>query len=567
MSTFGYNYPDYARIIDENPELRKIDEKSTKDVLNGLNQASEKKSKSKSKNSKVFSPDKINPKIIYKELSITVTFDEYKTYLNEIWNFINKKDMFNLDELKDRLKNNKIANIFGRNNGEIKNDMIIRIIIAILAVNNIDNIIKTKIEGDMLFNIEKLELLDEDSKKKLLEQADEYLKIIKSNSNGDFSNSKLVPFNIAVLPPGDWTSIEYKKILNAERANMGSFAVLFTSYFIPMFLLKFIVYIFEQAVSLFMTYKKYVPQAYIRTINFVAIMLKGALNKREQQKCVRITGLLDKGKYKLTFDDDNRVNADECNTKFPGIRNFLSRQRCKSLANTRNKLSLKYNKKCMPKASSKSSTKSSSKSSSKASTKSSSKSSTKLSSKSSSKSSKGGRRTRKKYAGARQPNPLVMGLLGLGFYSGLCASWTAIFASAFSDPQHPNYAVAAVFWFITNILGSITGCCAAIGVLDFGSSWIKRQIEYWRDRRVNNIYQSLRGSNVVRDDINLGVVDVDHINLNGVDAPSHNNLNDGHGNNDPNDDPNIDPMDYPNQLGFESNQIRNEDEDEDENNN
>jgi hypothetical protein len=551
MNTFDYKYPNYVKIIADNSELITTDEKSTESVLKELKKETEKESKSK--NSKSSIPKNVSASNINKQLSVTVSLDEYSKYLNEIWNFINVSGIFDLDELKKRLRKSmrtKAENIFGRNDVQIKNDMIIRIIIATLAINHVNG---ENPDGDISFTFTKLKL-DDDLKAALLKQADKYLKIIKSNSNGDFRNSKLVPFNIAILPPGGWTSIEYKKILNAERANMGSFAVLLTSYFIPLFLLKHIVDLLERTVILLMPRQNIIPLAFIRSINFVAIMLKGALNKREQEECVRITSLLDDGKYKLTFDENNRVNANECDTKFKW--NLLSRTRCRNLAKTRNKLSSKYNKKCMPKSSSKSSRKSSSKS------------------------SRGGRRTRKKYAGSREPNTLVAGLLGLGFYSGVLAAWTSIFAAAFSNPVHPNYPVAAVFWFITNILGSITGCCAAIGVLDFGSYWIKRQIEYRRERLENNIYRPFPNDPNVLPNINNNldnhVVAPDDINLNDGDAlPNINNINDGDAPADNNPDierDNIGPyigneLDndsiYPNQIGV---QLNGNDENENNNN-
>ena len=103
----------------------------------------------------------------------------------------------------------------------------------------------------------------------------------------------------------------------------------------------------------------------------------------------------------------------------------------------------------------------------------------------------GGRRTkrrssrRKKRAGAPRPDRLNEQLFGLALISGVSAIWTTVIAAACSNPQHPNYPVAAVLWFVTNILGSITGCCAAIGVLKYGVVWIGKQIADRRNINVN----------------------------------------------------------------------------------
>jgi hypothetical protein len=341
MSTFNYKYQNYTKIVAENSELTHVDQGSTDNAAIALEHELRKDDlNSENEKSTNLDLENVSASNINEQLSVTVTLDEYSKYLTEVMVFINDNGLLVLAELMNRLNKStytKAANIFGRNDEQIKNDMIIRIIIATLAINHV------KSAEPMSFTIPNLEL-DDGSKAALLKEAEAYLQIIKSNSNDDFTNSDLVPFNIAVLPQTNWTSIEYKKILNAERANMGSFAALGTSYFIPLFLLKSIVDTIEKAVDLFMQHQDIIPLAYIRSINFVALMLKGALNKRGQKECVRITSLLDEGKYKLTFDENNLVNPDECDTKFPGTWNLLSRTRCRSLARSRNKISSKYNK-------------------------------------------------------------------------------------------------------------------------------------------------------------------------------------------------------------------------------
>jgi hypothetical protein len=281
---------------------------------------------------------KIDPESIKTKLQgapILVTYSEYVKYISALYNYCHANQE-TYKEAFDRAINNEIDYLIlqkavARTDNQIQNDMVFEILVTISTLQSLG-----------------AEFTEIKNKDKFLKETNKgvenYLGIINTDRTSLEKNSNVnsLSFFIPRNLNKNFTAIDHKKILNAERMNKTNY----NSFPWPYFLLEWLIFLFKQSRKVFKNSSN--ETMLVRYIDIWIVKLTKLLLSRKKAKCMRITELLTGKRKDLLGNDYNleKTSMDEIETtdcdKFSVIRKI----RCKRLVDARKKLNSSFDSNC-----------------------------------------------------------------------------------------------------------------------------------------------------------------------------------------------------------------------------
>lgn len=266
---------------------------------------------------------------------VLVSYHEYVKYISAVYNYCNS-NRETYSEAFDRAINNKIDYLIlqkalARTDNQIQNDMVFEILVTISTLNSLGadfTEIKDKLLEENTTGVKNyLGIINSD-----LTSLDPHLRSVESLSF-------FIPRNLNK----NFTAIDHKKILNAERMNKTNY----NSFPWPYFLLELLIFLFKQSRKVFFKNKSNETML-VRYIDLWIVKLTKLLLSRKKAKCMRITALLTGKKTDLLGNDYNlkKTSMDEIETTDCDKFSVIRRIRCKRLVDARKKLNSSFDSNC-----------------------------------------------------------------------------------------------------------------------------------------------------------------------------------------------------------------------------
>jgi len=279
-----------------------------------------------------FSTEKI--KKIADESAIIVSYDEYERYIQAVHSYIAaNSEQYNNE--KERILSTQGLTSLKELRKDIKTNMVFEMLVSLDVVNFISRGGNTEIDNYERGNLARQYLTSIREFVDGLENADNNLLKQKINESG-------IPFYIPrKLPKSNWTEVEYKKIIEADKINKSN------NYNLPVptFICDLLIYLFTKAkegldgISPNSIFSK-------NTIFLIHKFNKIKL-RRDKEKCIKVSNMLS-NMYRINNDniDDNVLTSDDnFLTIFCGPLN-TSTFRCRRLLDAKVKLHSNFDRKC-----------------------------------------------------------------------------------------------------------------------------------------------------------------------------------------------------------------------------